>query len=30
MIKFTLQQKLVPRALTVEELFDKTTRALMP
>jgi 4,5-dihydroxyphthalate decarboxylase len=30
MIKFTLQQKLLPRALTVEELFDKTTRALMP
>ncbi len=30
MIKFTTQQKLVPRALTVEELFDKTTCALMP
>jgi 4,5-dihydroxyphthalate decarboxylase len=30
MIKFTTQQKLLPRALTVEELFDKTTRALMP
>jgi 4,5-dihydroxyphthalate decarboxylase len=30
MIKFTLQQKLLPRPLTVEELFDKTTRALMP
>ena len=30
MIKFTLQQKLLPRALTVEELFDKTTRTLVP
>jgi hypothetical protein len=28
MIKFTTQQKLLPRALTVEELFDKATRAL--
>jgi 4,5-dihydroxyphthalate decarboxylase len=30
MIKFTVQQKLVPRALDVEELFDATTRALKP
>jgi 4,5-dihydroxyphthalate decarboxylase len=30
MIKFTLQQKLVPRALDVEELFDATTRGLAP
>jgi len=28
MIKFTTQQKLLPRALMVEELFDSTTRAL--
>jgi 4,5-dihydroxyphthalate decarboxylase len=30
MIKYTLQQKLVPRALDVEELFDVTTRSLSP
>src|SRR5499427_1798847 len=30
MIKFTVQQKLVPRALDVEELFDATTRGLAP
>jgi 4,5-dihydroxyphthalate decarboxylase len=30
MIKFTVQQKLVPRALDVEELFDATTRGLKP
>jgi 4,5-dihydroxyphthalate decarboxylase len=30
MIKFTQQQKLVPRALDVEELFDATTRGLAP
>jgi 4,5-dihydroxyphthalate decarboxylase len=30
MIKYTLQQKLVPRALDVEELFDATTRNLAP
>ena len=30
MIKYTLQQKLVPRALDVEELFDATTRSLSP
>jgi 4,5-dihydroxyphthalate decarboxylase len=29
-IKFTQQQKLVPRALDVEELFDATTRGLAP
>jgi 4,5-dihydroxyphthalate decarboxylase len=28
MIKFTTQQKLLPRALTVEELFDSTTCSL--
>jgi 4,5-dihydroxyphthalate decarboxylase len=30
MIRFTQQQKLIPRALTVDELFDSTTRALKP
>jgi 4,5-dihydroxyphthalate decarboxylase len=30
MIKYTLQQKLVPRLLDVEELFDATTRNLAP
>jgi 4,5-dihydroxyphthalate decarboxylase len=30
MIKYALQQKLVPRALDVEELFDATTRSLSP
>jgi len=30
MIKYTLQQKLVPRALSVDELFDATTRGLKP
>jgi 4,5-dihydroxyphthalate decarboxylase len=30
MIKYTSQQKLLPRPLDVEELFDDTTRALMP
>jgi 4,5-dihydroxyphthalate decarboxylase len=30
MIKYTLQQKLVPRPLDVEELFDATTRNLAP
>jgi 4,5-dihydroxyphthalate decarboxylase len=30
MIKFTQQQKLVPRALDVEELFEATTRSLAP
>jgi len=30
MVKFTQQQKLVPRALNVEELFDATTRGLAP
>jgi 4,5-dihydroxyphthalate decarboxylase len=30
MIKFTRQQKLIPRALDVEELFDATTRGLAP
>lgn len=30
MIKFTSQQKLLPRPLDVDELFDDTTRALMP
>ena len=30
MIKFCTQQKLLPRALEVDELFDNTTRALRP
>jgi 4,5-dihydroxyphthalate decarboxylase len=30
MIKFCTQQKLLPRALEVDELFDDTTRALRP
>jgi len=30
MIKFAQQQQLLPRALTVEELFDRTTRGLAP
>jgi hypothetical protein len=30
MIKYTSQQKLLPRTLDVDELFDDTTRALMP
>lgn len=30
MIRFALQQRLLPRALTVEELFDQTTCGLAP
>jgi 4,5-dihydroxyphthalate decarboxylase len=30
MVKFTVQQQLVPRTLDVEELFDATTRGLAP
>jgi 4,5-dihydroxyphthalate decarboxylase len=30
MIKYMMQQKLLPRALEVDELFDDTTRALRP
>jgi 4,5-dihydroxyphthalate decarboxylase len=30
MIKFCTQQKLLPRPLNVDELFDDTTRALGP
>jgi 4,5-dihydroxyphthalate decarboxylase len=30
MIKFCTQQKLLPRPLNVDELFDDTTRALRP
>src|SRR5262249_25102031 len=30
MIRYTTQQKLLPRPLDVEELFDDTTRALHP
>ncbi len=30
MIKYTQQQKLLPRPLDVEELFDDTTRSLVP
>jgi 4,5-dihydroxyphthalate decarboxylase len=30
MIKFILQQKLIPRPLAVEDLFDDTTRGLAP
>jgi 4,5-dihydroxyphthalate decarboxylase len=30
MINYTVQQKLIPRPLTVDELFDDTTRSLAP
>jgi 4,5-dihydroxyphthalate decarboxylase len=30
MIKFALQQRLIPRPLAVEDLFDETTRGLAP
>jgi 4,5-dihydroxyphthalate decarboxylase len=30
MINYTMQQKLIPRALDVDELFDDTTRQLVP
>jgi 4,5-dihydroxyphthalate decarboxylase len=30
MINYTMQQKLIPRALTVDDLFDATTRSLVP
>ena len=30
MINYTVQQKLVPRTLSVDDLFDATTRSLVP
>jgi hypothetical protein len=28
--QYALEQKIIPRAVTVDELFDDTTRALAP